>query len=113
VYDYQATAKTASQCDSPRQSIAIGQASNSITPEREPQIADQLRVMENEIQYQRDVMGILFARLQPVLAPATPDANSEKANEPTCQLASVLSRFSSAIRSNSAGISEILRRLEV
>lgn len=81
--------------------------------ERESQVGEQCQALEREIQFQREVVTALFQRLQPVMAPTPPDGNGEKQNEPTCPLAGVMARFAGSVRSNTAGLNEILRRLEI
>ena len=80
----------------------------------QPQIAEQCDALAREIEYQNVAVDHLLDRLGPVMSLSSPDGTADKkSSEPTCELASRLAGLSCLIRSNSAVLTSILRRLEI
>ena len=87
----------------------------ALQPERAPQIATQLEILEKELACHGDLLGRLEGQLQPAmsLAPKSGGKDSNSRNEPTCPIASRLSGMAIFVAQQNRLLADIIQRLEI
>lgn len=87
---------------------------SKLSPARAPQIGTELEILEKELAINRDAIGRLGEKMQPVLSLGPPEKIGESGQlEPTCPLASAIQRFRNTVANHTQLIEQLTTRLEV
>src|SRR5438105_1311726 len=92
------------------------EACNNAKPaERNPQISEALKRLEEAVHFEGQVIDRLSERLEPVMSLPVPETTerAKNPNEPTCPLAAILLRLAQHTAEHSDRLRSFLARLEV